>query len=509
MIAIQPLCGKFFKPTFVSTRKPGQILRQILRHIISLMLGLAVGASSASAALKISPQRVVDDALSKGRQAKAEDLTAQRSYLSLGNALGALDLNFTLIPYYQYNAAQNLSGSANLLDRTLSLQAILSKKFMTGTTLSLEYDTTRQTSTLSQLAIQQSRPPTADMDVVTVSVRQPLVRDFFGYGERLAVEIAQGSIQSALNTRDKNIENIVLNAMTLFWNAFVAEQSLKENVNAREKYQQLVGNVRRKQSFNMTAAGELPRLQAELEEADQRVKSSSSDYLNAIDALKTAMQLQTTESIELEIPDTLPPVPKLPAKDIEQLRVIQIAQTNLKNAERQKNLTHNTSLPQVDVVARAASTGEAQDPGRSYAELVSTDAPTFYVGLEVRTPIDSYLNRALNTDAAVQLAQAQNELGVQRDLIRDQLVQFDRQVAANYEVANSTIDEVKQREREVRDLESAYRQGRQPLVELIRGYNDLFASQLSRANAIGKYHISLNQLAATRDELVPHNSQRK
>ena len=58
------------------------------------------------------------------------------------------------------------------------------------------------------------------------------------------------------------------------------------------------------------------------------------------------------------------------------------------------------------------------------------------------------------------------------------------------------------REKVVRELEGAYRQGRQPLVELIRSYNDLFAAQLDRARAVGQYHISLNQLAAARDELV-------
>jgi outer membrane protein TolC len=463
---------------------------------------LSLLPTAAHAVIKITPQRVVEEALSKGRAARAQDLNAQRSYLQLANARGLYDLQFTLIPGYQYNEAPNLTGTANLLDRTLTLQAVLSKKFITGTTLTLEYDSTRQASTLSAFNATSNRPSSANLDVFIVGVRQPLLRDAFGYSDRLIYEIAEDTVRATIKMRDENIETVALNAMTLFWNTYIAEQSLKENLSARDKYVQLVANVRRKAGFNLATPGELPRLEAEMELTDERVKTSSSDYLNAVDSLLTAMQLQTREAVELDVPSVIPPVPKLEPKDIETLRSVEFAKTALLNAQRNQSNIRNLVLPQVDLIARAASTGEAEDVSRSYSQMLSTKKPTYYIGLEIKASFDSYITRGQIADAAVQLAQGENDLGVQRDTLRDQMLSLQRQVNANFAVAGSSVDAVKQRERVVRDLEVAYRQGRQSLVELIRAYNDLFTAQLDRARAIGNYHISLNQLAAARDELL-------
>ena len=468
---------------------------------LAALVAVLASPQTASATVRLTPQNVVDLALSKGYRARAAELTAQRSYLNLQKALGAFDFQFKLAPYYEYNTAQKLEGTGNPLDRNLYITASLSKEMRSGTNLALDYINHQQVSTLSSTAA-ASRQPVANLSSLQLTAKQALWRNAFGYANRLAVEVGQMEVSSALETRSESLEQVLLDAMTLFWNTYIAEQQLKENLYAREKYEELVKNVRRKAGFNLSAPGELPRLQAELQGTEQKVKSSSASYLAALDTLLTAIQLRTSEPVELSVPVLLPAVPQLATVDPERLRSVRVARTTLESAEKSLESEKSKSRPKFDLVAKARSTGVDEENGRAYSELASTTYPTYYVGFEFETPLDSALLRGNVADAEVRRAQADNDLRIQRDAVKDQLAAADRSVASQYTVAKLAMETVELRARVVKELENSYRQGRQPLVELIRAYNDFFNARLEQARAIGNYHIALNQLAATRDELV-------
>ena len=468
--------------------------------VVALALGFT--APEAHANLTINPQLVVDDALKQGRRARDSDFQAQTTYLKLAQALGVFDLQLTFNPNYQYSRAQNITLFNDLSDRNLNFQTILEKKFRTGTTIDLEYDDNSQAAVLNQTSPTFNRTSNATLEVGILTVRQALWRNAFGYSDRLALAVARETIDAALKTRDQNIQQVALDAMTLFWNAYVSEQKLKQNVEAREKYRQLVSNVKRKAQFSLATAGELPRLEAALETQDVNVKSSSAIYLSDIDLLLTAMQVSTAEPVELQVPTTIPPVPKLSVKELEDLRPVQISRLQLQAAQNLLDATRSVNTAQVDLVAKAASTGVDEQSRAAYAQMASGTHPTYYIGVELKTALDSSLYRGQIANADVAVKIAENNVGIARDNLQVQLAQSSRLVNANFAAATASQDILKQRERVVHEIESAYRQGRQPLVELIRAYDELFSAQLFSATAIGDYHKSLNALAAARDELV-------
>ena len=472
-----------------------------MKALIGSLVGLGSLAivARASAALKLTPQDVVDLALSKGYRAKSAELVAQRSYLGLQRALGAYDLTFKFTPSYETNEAETLSGTGNLLDRTQTYYSSLSKQFSSGTNLSLEYYSIQQNSTLSSTS---TRSPNVALNSAQLTLKQALWRNAFGFADRLAEEIGRGTMEAALETREQNLQGVLLDAMTLFWNTFIAERQLKENMAAREKYELLIKSVRQKAGFNLSSPGELPRLQAELEGIEQKVKTSSANYLNSLQSLLTAIKVDAKEPVEIDAPQTLPPVPKLDSKDAGGLRAVKIARTNLENAKKSLDQVKSQNRPRLDLVAKAKSTGVEDGNSGSVAEMQAGSKPTYYVGVEFEAPLGSDLKRGLIADAEVSMRQAELDLLMQTDQARDALAAQERGVASQYAIAKSAIETVEFRARVVRDIDIAYRQGRQSLVEVIRAYNDLFNAQQERANAIGRYHIALNQYAAARDELI-------
>lgn len=475
-------------------------LRVGLVSILVLMSSLT-WTRQAEAKLKLSPQQVVDLALQKGRRARSAELLAQRSYLGLETARSVYDLSLTSNFGYEIDQAESLTGFSNPKDRTTTFTTELSKKIATGTTLSLAYDHTRQNSVLSPFTA-QTRNPNATQNILSAGVRQHLLRNYFGFGDRLAVEVAETNVRVALESREEDLEEILLDAMTLYWDAFVAQQQLKENMSARDKYQQLVKNTRRKSSLSLSTPGELPRLEAEYDVAEARVKASASAYLNAVERLLTAIQMPEVDDIDFDIPAELPPVPQLVGKDLESLRSVRIARSSFENAERDLRAVRANGLPRLDLVASARSTGVDPDGDAATAEMVAGNKPTYFIGLEFSTPLDSSLVRGGIADRKVAVEQGRVALDLARDASRDALRAAERTVISDYAVAKANIEAVEGRARVVRELETSYRQGRQPLVELIRAYNELFSAQLEKARAIGAYHVSLNRLAAARDELV-------
>ncbi len=464
----------------------------------SIILTLALPAH---AVLKLTPQSVVDLALKQSLTVKNTELTAQLSYYNLSQALGVYDFKIDIQPGYTYTEAENITQTADALNESFTLQAVLSKRFITGTDLSLTYQDNRLSRTANPFAVQTALA-TGNLTALTLGLRQNLLSNFFGRAERMLLEAYREQVDSALENREEQLEERLLNVMTLYWNAYIAEQQFQQNLSAREKYSQLVRNVRRKAGFNLSAPGELPRLEAEQENTESRVKGSSANYLNAVQALLTELRLDTKEQILLDVPSEIPPVPQLASKNTDDLRVVHINKINLDVADKTLASVRSRTLPTLDLVATAATTGSDQNHADAVAEMTSTTKPTYYIGVQFNTPINSTAFRGQVANAQVQKAIAENNMFYAVDQAKRALDTSARQVLAQYSVAKLSIDVVSQRERVVRELEVAYRQGRQPLVELIRAYNDLFSAQLDRATAIGNYHIGLNQLAAARDELV-------
>lgn len=466
--------------------------------------------SPTAGAVALSPQEVVDLALKQAPAVKQAELSAQAAEGVAEKSRGPYDLIWRLTPSYTYNEAQNLSGTSNPVDKTFNLDTSLAKMFSSGTALSLEFNRISQESELSSFT-SSLRRPTAASDVLTLSIRQALWRNILGASDRATLSSANAALTIAKLGREEQLEAAILESLSHFWNAYVAEIQLKENSAARQKYEQLVKAVRRKAGFNLSSPGELPRLEAEFEAVDSRVKISSKEFLAALDTLRTNLQLDPKEPITFKASATdkkdIPDIPRLNAVDIESLRPLIIARLTKENAERMQTIAMQSAKPKLDLFASARTTGVDQGSEMAFSKMTSATNPTYVIGLELEVPLDSALFRGTRAEASAKYKIAEIEFKLSLDRLRDGLQNAERTAQAFRDSALSSIEIVAKRERVVREFEASYRQGRTPLVELIRAFNELFDAQLNRARSVGNYMIALNQWAAIRDELVKGESR--
>ena len=471
----------------------------ILAFILTSLISFHVFAGEK---VSLSPQKVVDHVLGRGLEAKAEDLLAQRSFLGLATAQGVYDFNLKIVPSYEYSEAESLSGASNVSDQTSTVSTSISKMFASGTTLSLGYDWINLSSKLSTIANSQGRKATQDYNAMSVGLRQALWKNSFGLANRLSEEVASSNIKDASDARVENLESVLLNAMTLFWSAYSTQVQLRESIATREKYEQLVKSAKRRQGFNLSTPGEVPRLEAEYLTAEANVKNASANYLNAVGKLLVATQLPPDSEIDFQVDDELPNLPELKSVELENLRSVRLQNRRLETARTQLRISNSNYSPKLDLVFKGKSVGVDEERSRSVSEMTGGSKPDYYIGAEFETSLDSQIARGQVADARVVVSQAEVELAKTRDQVRTLLSEADRNAIAAYHQATTFRDVVIAREKVVREMEVAFRQGRQSLTELIRSYNDLFSAQLEKAKSIGNYHVALNRLSAVRDELV-------
>lgn len=470
-------------------------------RIIFFILTLLPTHAFAVRALK--PQEVVDAVLSKSLNAENISLDAQMDYVLMEKALGQFDFTIKGTGGYEYKEAETFTGLSNPIDKTLTGDLALEKKTSLGAKLKFGYLHQSQSSVLNPIIeAGGTRPPDLTLDSAYLEWRQNLWSNAFGLSDRLDLNVARKKFKSSDMNKQESTEELVLASLREFWATYVAQTKLKDAITARQMYKNLIGVVQKRGRFGLDKGGEYAQVMADYTAADNAVKTASYEYILRVKELEKLMQETFPEDMDFQVPDLVPPLPRYTPVKLDDLRPMKLAQMNMENAAASNRAVNWRYEPTLDLVARSTSTGVDQRAGRAYSELVAGTKPTYYVGLEFSTAIDSSTQRAAEAEARVNFARESNRARDARQNVEKQMSLLERRLEQTFANANGAIDVEKFRQRTVREQEVEYRQGRLPLRDLLQTYRIFFDSQTQRVQAIGDYHVALNEMAAARDELV-------
>lgn len=467
----------------------------------ALALVLCVWQPSARAARVLKPQDVTTAVLNNSFQAERIALDMQTSYVSLERALGRYDFGLDGKVAYEYREAETLSGLSNPIDKTLTASLALRKSSRIGATFEVGYLHQAQSSVLNVLTA-TTREPTLALDAGYLQWRQNLWANSFGVSDRAELSVARAAFGAADLNKQEATENLVLESLVLFWRAYVTQTQLKDAIAARKMYQDLIGAVQRRGRYGLEKGGEYAQVMADYAASDSAVKAASYAYLRELKALEKLMQEPFNEDVEFQVEEVVPDLPRLSPVNKSKLRRVILGRTAVQNAQDLERAAQWRNRPAIDLVARATSTGVDSRAAAAYSELISGTKPTYYVGFELNMPLDSSVQRANQAEARVQLQRERLNLKSAEQDTDINLELLERQLEQTHLGALGALEVEKYRQRTVREQENEYRQGRLPLRDLLQTFRLFFESQTYRVQAIGAYHVALNQVAAERDELV-------
>lgn len=490
--------------SLVASRMKMKSLHGLGAMLVTLTISVGVSGSAHAEALKLTVKDVVDRVLVAGHDRKLIDFTYQQSEFPLYQALGQFDPTLFSSYSHEQSRLETLSGISNPEDKTTVWKAGVSKKLPSGTIFSTEYSRTKQDSVLNSFT-SSLRPSSQVLDQFDFSIRQNILGNFFGVLDRERVQIAERSVQRAELDKYESTEDLVLLAVRSYWTTFAAKEALQENIQAREKYRQLVSSLRRKFGKGIDDdRAELPKAQAELANQDRAVKSASLTYLNALDSLFTLMNVPPADDVDFIVPQRIPPPPAESdnAAMIGNLRKVSAARLNLANAEQEKKAVFWGSFPSVDLVGRATFNGVEVDSSNAFADMSNGNHPRYLGAIELTYRFGSDLARGQKALREVQLMEAEVRLEKTKLEEWERLERTARDVKSKYLVAKTANEAVDAWEKAIRQQEKNFRVGRISTAELIQDYNSYFRALATQSSALSDYQITLNEFAAARDRLV-------
>lgn len=482
----------------------------MVRFFLSIFLGaLLIAQPANSAVVTLTQKMVAEKALQDSYLAAEVNLQSQTARYDRSKLLLPFDYLVKVESGFQSDKFESFSSTNNTPEKRDSYitTASLEKLFSTGTKVGLSYSRTSVDADYPAGATVNADNQT--QDIVMLSLEQNLLKNFFGRANRATIRAAEASYKAATITRANDLQNVVLNAIRLFWTAYVAQENFQESLNSRERYEKLVQSVKKKSSYGYAIPGELAQVQAELELKEQTVKRQSVEYLSAIDQLTTLLKFPVGTEFKFQVTKDIPTVPKFETVDFEKTRALRAARLRAEAAEENYRAASSNSYPDLSLVGRLGAAGTENNSSDAYSEMNSGTHPQYYMGVKFQYSFgsDSLNEEKLNKKILKEL----EDVRLQKQLLElgDSGSRIQRNLQATYAIVLSNRNQVALREKAALDLNRSYVQGRTDISNLIEAINKFYSAKIDYSRAIGDYQIALNEWAALRDELIPEEQAPK
>ncbi len=482
------------------------MVKKIILLLCATSTAWAQQPVAAPKVITLTQKKVAELALQQGYRTKEVNLQYQQYKLPYVEVLARYDWLLNATTGYEIDKQAQLLSSQTLdphnkIERystTFSVQ----KPFTSGTLATIELSRLSQNGNYDT-ALTTQPPGNQTFDRAGIILEQAILGNFFGVADRGTVNAAEQNYQASEILRANDLENVVLEAVRQFWQAYIAQENFREAVNARDRYKKLVETVRRKTSLGYSNPGDLPQAQAELETREQTVKLTSTDYLASVENLLTALALDPKSEVKFEMSTLLPAMPSLPPKNTDDLRAIRSQKLKVSAAEESLSASKSLSYPTLNVVGKAYTTGVGIKSEDSYSELTGGARPDYYIGLRFAYNFGSDIQNERIVYNKLNRDLEQTRLQRQQLEVEDANTQAERKAQAAYSIAQSAEKQKGFREKAVNELNRSYSQGRTDINNLIIALNNSFTAEVQYITAVGNYHIALNEWAASRDELIP------
>lgn len=437
--------------------------------------------------------------LKNGAQAKSIKYKAYQSELPYAEALSKFDSAMEIKSNYEIDQTENLVGTSNLEDRNFNSSIKVGKRFSSGTELSAEYGRLQQKSILSTFS-SSLRPDKQNQSALYVNLKQNLLNNAFGKVDRNQVKVAKAQKEQAYLAQDESLENLILNTLVLYWNTYIAKQNLQESIEARKLIQDLVNTVEKKSRMGYAAPGELARVMAEYELQDQRVKNISSNYLSLLSKLKVNLSIEG--DIELKAVEELPKLPVHKPIELENQRLLKIALSEIETSKLNLSSAKSKSFPILNLDFSFSSLGVEEKADKAFTEMSSFSKPSYFLGLTLQFFLDSSAQGINVSTKKIKLKDSELSYRFIKSQINSEIKSKYNQLISSFKIYQSSIKMLNLRDKALKQMKTAYNQGRLDIDILIQAYRDKFSAQVSNIQAIANYYVNLHDYAASKDELI-------
>jgi outer membrane protein TolC len=358
---------------------------------------------------------------------------------------------------------------------------LLSKRFLTGTTLGFE-------ATHLQNQYQLTAAET-NQNYLSLNIDQPLFPNFFGSQERSIYNSASNDFKIKQIQTDIDQLSAQKDMLQLYWKAKSLSTSVEENKKMIAEYDKLIKKIEQKKQFQFAAAGELEQALSEYETKKQNFKSDQAAYLDAVNNLKIALNLKQESTITFSTDKEQQSLPVFTKHTSENLKRFQLQKLKLKSASEQSSSVQNTNLPQLSLYGKYTQSGYDPSNSAAWTEAQDSNYRKYLIGLKLdytfdnsKSDLDQKIKKLSYDIEKNRSERTDTDLSEQIEITQTQLKN-------SFENMNSNQIILEYRKKAVADISRNYFQGRSDISLLVDAYNKRILAEVNLINSQGDFEL--------------------
>ena len=402
--------------------------------------------------------------------------------------------------------ASQLAGAAMSKTDTVDFGVSATRKLLTGTEVTTEWQNTREGSNSIYAALDP-----AYTSNLGVSLTQPLLKGRGRGPNEGAIRIAENARQVSLFEYRRVALNTCALTEKLYWDLAFALENLGVQQFSLRQAQQLLRDNQRKAEAGAATQNDVIQAEAEVAEREEAIILAERQILTVEDRLKTVTNLIENQDLwdqrllPVSEPGTAPPSLD-PVKAVEQAFAFRpdylAARTALESRQIAVVVARNGRYPELDLTASFSLNGVRGNFGNAVDSVASTEFYNWGVGLSMELPFGLRSGRSLLKRRRLEKAQALLRF---KDL-GNQVVAEVRDAWRNVETAQKMIRtaEVSQRLQEAKlsSGQELFRVGRSTTNVILEFQLDLVRAKSNYLRAVLELRKALVDLERAKGTLL-------
>jgi len=418
----------------------------------------------------------------------------------IGVAEAVFDTSLFADINYERDKQEQLSVFAADETVTNTYSAGASKTFPSGTEFTLAFSDERTWSDSAYVA----RNPSHEAET-SLEIRQPLAKNYFGYGDRRTISATRLAVQNAdLDTKER-VEVLFADVEKAYWGWAFSKKRLEIYREILEKAKELHKVNTNNYDVGRIEKGDFLASQANVVIREKDVLIAENKYRRAEENMKLLVNIKADDRIypreSLEYRKELFNLTGCLKKAFQVRRDYQKYKTEL---ERQKIILEtkaNEKWPEIDLVASMTANGIHSEFNKA-ADRVGTGNADYYAGLEVSVPLENNLAKSEFKKASHNKEKAIIELkNVERAIITEVGNSFRDYVTYEGNVTN-LIEVAELQYEKLDEEEKRFKYGRSTTKRLIDYQQDYLTAKLQVVQGLLDLETARTNLGKTLNDIL-------
>ncbi len=384
---------------------------------------------------------------------------------------------------------------------SVSEQVSLTKRLPTGTVLSLGADHTREATNSAWNAINPSHESSA-----TVSITQPLARNFLGIIDRNTVKITGIDIENTGYTSLDKIEKELADSQKAYWNLVLAYKDLELAESVFENTQELFRANKRKFDIGLVEPPEFYAVKGDLSQKENDVLIANDKLNKALNLLRLKLNLNRKAGIspvdDFECEELTAGFEDVVKTALNNRRDYKAAKNTIRSMHLYIEMKKSSMWPQIDLKGTFKKNGLDAKFKHSIREITSDDHPEYSVKVVFSIPLENSQARAEYSQKELEKAKALVNLKKTECLIFVQVNDAFVHAKRMYDTVTLLKNASELERKKYTGEEKRFNYGRSDTDRLLRYQNDFFAAKLRYLKSLYDYKAAIVDLNVAMNNLL-------